>query len=1424
MGNPFLNLKPEEGNDDNPFLGLGGQKLPAKEPKTDEPLILAPPQKRISAPAPGSFTRAIGSGGDFLNALWKSVGPNVKALYQEMIGDHEGAQQTIEDAERDFPTNPGFATSMGETIGGIAPTGLAIAATLAPEPVSTAAGAAVLSHYAMQGIGSGRQSVKRFEEETGEDVSDLKEGMVATGYGVTMFAAEYLGLKLFKGLGDKLAPRVLNSIGEAFMTGNAKTVAGMLFNVGKSQLKGAAIEGGEETLEQVITNAIDNIYSSKNITDGTLQALQQGAVGGAILGPFAVGVNALNSKKLLHSDKSDSEAIFGDIEKRKGIRISEVNIEETKSRLQGLKAARELDNTLSTEIKAGFNKLSTAQRGAIRSVDPKPDNITFVSEGSNGEANIETYTANILGNEFGFTVNRSEGETINEQYYNMYSNFADNSISDESRQVMVDRLVDSGVSRIDAKNIHDTLIQVYHGIPTEQTEARLVDSSIRNTDNELMKMYHGNANQFEFTDPSSVKDDAIYGEGIYFINNPEISNEYSQVIPSEENVIPVRTAYLNIKNPFIIEKRYTTEEVKSINSNIPVGSNGMTGRQVYNSLVRMQGVGKDKDKLSSAKEINKGALIAAGYDGILYTGDRGTDKAHSVVIAFNRGQIDTGIELTDVILNGVKNGQPRTPIMPGQDPTTTQIKLTLPKSKGGKRNNTSKVIPQVAEAKPPIILPEQVLETERRFNELDIDPKTWNKIVNSPAAENFKTKFREWWKVGLMDTGLLFSRSHGKAGGRLFQHAIEGYDKNLQLQKIGGVVVERAQIIASQIEAESGQVELNKIYKRVRRALENRAQAESILRNQKELELYETFQKGYDLYREELELAGIATVDDYFTRVARYESIVEDVFSNLSVLGEKVGQGQAAILNDAISGKVNSRFLKERIGKMKKIQDNPLEVFRIYSSSVSKSLAYRPFMRYFLNGFPEDIPQTNRLKSDFNTMHRELVNWVRGFISPEYIYGTQSRNFFVGRKNDVYRNLLMFNVRAALDNRTQRDFARAFTSKENWIIADKIFRKRSTLDVSTPRFHAAIQQASKDKAYLLDMTEADLGMSDAKVGAIRRSYTKLREIDPFDRAEQGNWDYSEILGIVEYARKNPEYESLIKQGATDVQAIEKLMEDKDFFKRSVISAQALAQQTQFMPGVVASPKFFRNKFTSILLMLKRFPVSQIENIFLSFNVSGAEGASALRILRRGFEEEVAPVEELQKIELFRQGIDSVVNLKKKNPDDVDVSLSDLNKFRSAIKEIENDLNADVQKIQPINKNNALSQTALWAKYSGKRVAYVFMWNYLANILADSIGIGLSEEEKERDPFERAVESAWLNLVPFFWEARNPDRLIAPALFPSFNQGFEVSGKSIFRGMLRWGFNITPFAGMVDRLSGRIISNTLTDALFPDKSKIKLARF
>lgn len=1024
---------------------------------------------------------------------------------------------------------------------------------------------------------------------------------------------------------------------------------------------------------------------------------------------------------------------------------------------------------------------------------------------------------------------------------------------------------------------------------TKDRVNRLQQSVTKDAEGRPIRLYHGTPYAF-------TGDIAIRGKeeiGYFATDDPDLAAQYAEkggdpevfVTDPVQNVRPV---YYILKNPLKLDEKPSDEFLDGINQYFEP----ITGKNIREVVVELEeqldtvfnvkdvldvvGIRMHKNiRNKSRGDIVRTVLKKMGYDGTvrphpyyLSTSEEGIRgitgvgmeysvfDLHQIIpalgVEIQEGWIHEGEEtfftvdrskgentygkyfemLEDLPTTSRINKKLR-PVTPDQVRKPTMDELIL--SHAMQRYQNTKDY----DAKNPILSQDFRIATEEAFNSLPLSIKEWNRLFDNIEAHGYKPGYMDTFKTLVQDTALLWTKMFGKAGGRAMQMAIEGYDRYVEFSKGDKVVLDRASNAAKDIEARDGIVELNAAFDRIVAALQDRPNARHYLRSEEEISIYESLQVGYDRWRQVLEDNGIPTIDDYFTRVLRdanlIEAISESSLEGLLSGNEKTRNVSRAALNDALQGKVDSGFLRQRRGDMQRYSRNPIQVYSLYANSVGKAIAYKPFMLYYMNQFGQDIPGYLRIHKDFPKAKQEFANWIRNFVRPEYMYGSFGSKVTYFRRW-IYRNILNFNIGAALDNTTQKDFGKAFTSPVNWPIANSIYKNRRNLASDMPNLHKIITLASKDKAFMMEMTKQEMFPDSPKIdpNILQRFLAKLDEVEPFQGFERSNWDYSEIMGVVEMVMQSKLYKDMEANDPNfdPVLGIEKaLRESSELMLRSLINAQSLSQQTQLMPGYVGSPKYFRSTIGRVLGMFTRFPFGQIENMVLSFRTSGANGAAALRILRRGFSDEAVPAEKLQEMATFRAAIGDLIRSKKKNYKNVDLPLPFLNRIHDQMKEFEDDMARVVNQLQPIGrieegKQVKRSQIALWAKHIGKRVGYAFMWNVFANIAIDALGIGISDEWKKVDPIERAWRSAWINIVPFYWEVANPNAMFATPLLPDFTAGgFGVSRRTFAKGLARWGFNLVPGLGMVDRITGRVISTNLVDVIAPvEKKEGKIIKF
>ena len=162
---------------------------------------------------------------------------------------------------------------------------------------------------------------------------------------------------------------------------------------------------------------------------------------------------------------------------------------------------------------------------------------------------------------------------------------------------------------------------------THQQEEFFKDSKIREPNGELTEVFHGTAAEdFEEFDPSAERGEwKVLGDGTYFSRLPQQANNYTRYGDGNPRVIP---AYLNLKNPFIIEGQGLRREIDTPTEPTTEEINRFKEEQIKHS-------GKDlgywyDNWLRLPNDIKREVLLDLGYDGVM---------DGSVYVAFKPEQI-----------------------------------------------------------------------------------------------------------------------------------------------------------------------------------------------------------------------------------------------------------------------------------------------------------------------------------------------------------------------------------------------------------------------------------------------------------------------------------------------------------------------------------------------------------------------------------------------------------------------------------------------------------------------------------------------------------------------------------------------------------------------------------------------------------------
>jgi len=168
---------------------------------------------------------------------------------------------------------------------------------------------------------------------------------------------------------------------------------------------------------------------------------------------------------------------------------------------------------------------------------------------------------------------------------------------------------------------------------SEKQQEYFRDSKVRDSEGNLLTVYHGTYNNFTIFDKnkigSNTHNEGLFGKGFYFTNQETLADGYSKYGEGNQHV---KEGYINITNPFVWKSIKTEEQMKQFieENNIPEGT--IRWNQYQQEIHTITEV--ENERAFSE------ALEKAGYDGIIYE-YRQQDENHKPVqeiVTFNSNQ------------------------------------------------------------------------------------------------------------------------------------------------------------------------------------------------------------------------------------------------------------------------------------------------------------------------------------------------------------------------------------------------------------------------------------------------------------------------------------------------------------------------------------------------------------------------------------------------------------------------------------------------------------------------------------------------------------------------------------------------------------------------------------------------------------------
>ena len=254
----------------------------------------------------------IGTMENVSNAFTKSLNSFHENIALNLIQQNpEEARRFHASLEAQYPTREGFGETLGRVTGMVLPTGAALISAPITGPMGLTGAAAVAAGaiYGATSAGSALGDIYQYEQATGDDVSSGKTAAVMAGHAIFEMATEMAGFHFLLGgarrIGQNLTESTAETVGRHLLNNERRQLARAsadamadFFTYNKKAAfalgwaKMGLIEGVEEASSQILQNFTDRLYRESNTLEGVVQSFREGALGGLLLGPLAMGMHA----------------------------------------------------------------------------------------------------------------------------------------------------------------------------------------------------------------------------------------------------------------------------------------------------------------------------------------------------------------------------------------------------------------------------------------------------------------------------------------------------------------------------------------------------------------------------------------------------------------------------------------------------------------------------------------------------------------------------------------------------------------------------------------------------------------------------------------------------------------------------------------------------------------------------------------------------------------------------------------------------------------------------------------------------------------------------------------------------------------------------------------------------------------------------
>lgn len=687
-----------------------------------------------------------------------------------------------------------------------------------------------------------------------------------------------------------------------------------------------------------------------------------------------------------------------------------------------------------------------------------------------------------------------------------------------------------------------------------------------------------------------------------------------------------------------------------------------------------------------------------------------------------------------------------------------------------------------------------------------------------------ETPRRKWTALNILAERYgQVTKLYGKAGGEIANLFAEGNVKEIKIDEGADHFIERPEETINKIKKEKYGIDKFIEYdKKIKQALEDRENADKILGNDKTLKDIYSYAEGfYDYFMDLENKAGYSTTKNYYPRLKRAEEMSR-FLDELPVDIKSDTKG----LNQFIS--MTSPHLEHRKGDGKVSPKNFIDEMKDYKRQISRVLAYKDAINYWMTDFKKDIPLSKKTQS-----LKPMYNFIVANLTPDKLY-MPTLNWM---RNNMYINQLSFNVKASIQNWGQKMLADAYASQEAIDLTSKF-----VFD-STKNLRGNLRKAYEEIKYLEpDISRsAKIGEYDRQKGLQKKITEKIGKYELFTVMEKTNWSYAELLGIKDSVVNSKEYklwkaENPKTTNDQKLDKIEELLGNPKIFKYAIREGRDLAANTQISPTATYRPEMFEKEwFRKTIGMYRRFPVAIIEHTAKSLfgGLEGADGLYAQRILRRGITTEAELVDKLDAFEYFRKKAERYLKeLKTEKRKSNTVEEEFTQNLIDHWKQIENNINKELKSI--VNIGGRGTRIKRFMKLYGYgifvtslfQVLYNYSDNFYRNLFGDNndkknLSKWDSMTKKQRtDLIESMAIKSIFDAMPLPFYGGNIGKVFVSPILPDlewFKYG-KFNSKGITKTGISYTMNIMPGLGLVDRVLGRSISDKLTNVIFPKEKK------